>query len=361
MKLNLHCPINTLSYGYVSSYFTKELIRKGYDLRHIRIGDPTPDENLIPYIKDFLSRWEFFYDAPTLKIWHQHDLHMTVGRGPKIGFPIFELEEFNQLEKHSLGCPEFLFVCSEWARNVICENDHSRWKSTHVVPLGFDENIFKPIHLPPQDTTVFGNFGKFEVRKGHDVLVKAFNKAFEKTDDVQLIMMPHNFFLNRDETMSWLKLYKESKLGDKIQFVDRVKTQDMAYNIMSKIHCGVFPARAEGWNLEALELLASGRHLIITNCTGHTEFCNKDNSRLIEMESGYETAFDGKFFGGFGSWRSITDNEIDQMVEHMRAIHKLHQESKLHMNAKGVDSVKKFTWPSVTNILDKTLKEVTGA
>jgi glycosyltransferase involved in cell wall biosynthesis len=127
---------------------------------------------------------------------------------------------------------------------------------------------------------------------------------------------------------------------------------------MSKIHCGVFPARAEGWNLEALELLASGRHLIITNCTGHTEFCNKENSRLIEMESGFEAAFDGKFFGGFGSWRSIKDNEIDQMVEHMREIHKLHQEGSLNINTAGIDSVKKFTWSNVTDILDDKLKTV---
>ncbi|MAR66590.1 MAG: hypothetical protein CL833_04990 [Crocinitomicaceae bacterium] len=361
MNLNIQCPINTLSYGYVSSFFIKELLKKDYDLRHIPIGHPDPDENIAPCIKDAISRWDFFHDAPCLKIWHQHDLHSFTGKGKSIGFPIFELEEFNPVEKHSLAYPDFLFTCSEWGRNVICKNDHSRWKTTHVVPLGYDNGVFKPVSLPPEDTTVFGNFGKFEIRKGHDVLIKAFNKAFEKEDNVKLIMMPHNFFLNQEETNHWLKMYYQSKLGDKIEFVNRVKTQQMAYNIMSNIHCGVFPARAEGWNLEALELLAIGRHLIITNCTGHTEFCNSSNSKLIEMESGTESAFDGKFFHGQGSWRSITENEIDQMVEHMREVHKLHQNGLLKINQTGIDSVQKFTWPSVTNILDKKIREVTGA
>jgi hypothetical protein len=129
---------------------------------------------------------------------------------------------------------------------------------------------------------------------------------------------------------------------------------------MRQIHCGIFPARAEGWNLEALELLGCGRHLIITNCTGHTEFCNNSNSRLINMTSGYETAFDGKFFHGDSSWRSIKKDEIDQMVEHMREIHKLNQEGSLNLNTVGIDSVKKFTWSSVTDILDSKIKTVTS-
>ena len=356
MKLNIQCPINTLSYGYVSSYFIKELLKKQYDIRHINIGQPDPDENIAPFIKDAISRWDFFNDAPCLKIWHQHDLYSFTGKGPSIGFPIFELEEFNPLETHSLGYPDFLITCSEWGRQALINNNPSRWETSHVVPLGYDDDIFKPIGLPPQDTTVFGNFGKFEVRKGHDVLIEAFNKAFGKNDDVKLLMMPHNMFLSQEETNHWLKLYYQSKLGDKIEFVNRVKTQEMAYNIMSNVHCGIFPARAEGWNLEALELLASGRHLIITNCTGHTEFCNKDNSRLIEMESGFETASDGKFFNGQGRWRSIKDNEIDQMVNHMREVHRLHQDGLLKINTGGIDSVKKFTWSNVTDTLDRTLK-----
>ena len=359
MKLNIQCPINTLSYGYVSSHFIKELQKRDYDLRHIKIGQPDPDENIAPFINDVVSRWDFFYDAPCLKIWHQHDLHSFTGKGPSIGFPIFELEEFFPHEKHSLAYPDFLFTCSEWGRQVFIDNNPSRKDTSHVVPLGYDDNIFKPIDLPSPETTIFGNFGKFEVRKGHDVLANIFNKAFEKDDNVALIMMPHNVFLNDNEINNWANVYLSSKLANKIQFINRVKTQEMAYNIMSQIHCGIFPSRAEGWNLEALELLACGRHLIITDCTGHTEFCDSSNSRLVNMISGYEPAFDGKFFHGQGSWRSIKEDEIDQMVEYMREIHKLNQEGSLNLNTAGIDSVKKFTWSNVTDILDDKIKTVT--
>jgi glycosyltransferase involved in cell wall biosynthesis len=357
MKLNLSCPINTLSYGYVSSFFIKELIKLDYDLRVLPIGHATPDKDIASILNEVLSRQDFFYDSPCLKIWHQHDLHTFTGKGKLIGFPIFELEEFTDIQKHSCKYPDAMIACSEWGRDVLVNNGIPQDRVS-VVPLGYDESLFKPSPMPSNEQTVFGNFGKFEVRKGHDVLVKAFNKAFEVDDNVKLVMMPSNCFLSQNETRDWVNLYLGSKLASKIQLIDRLETQEMAYNVMRGVHCGVFPARAEGWNLEALELLACGRHLIITNCTGHTEFCNKENSRLIQMDSGIETAFDGKFFDGSGSWRAIGDNEIDQMVEHMRDIHKLNQEGSLQLNSIGVESVQRFSWPNATATLDEKLRTI---
>ena len=359
MNLNICCPINTLSYGYVSSFFIKELIKLEYDIRVVMIGRPSPDGDLAEFVNDVLSRQDFFYDAPCLKIWHQHDLHTYVGKRESIGFPIFELEDFKPVEKHSCGYPDYLFTCSSWGKNVLINNGLKE-ENIHVVPLGFNDELFKPCQLPSDDKTIFGNFGKFEIRKGHDVLVEAFNKAFEKDDDVELMMMPHNPFLNESSLRDWVLLYKNSKLGNKISFVDRVSKQSDVYDVMKRIHCGVFPARAEGWNLEALELLACGKHLIITNCAGHTEFCNKENSRLIEMESGYETAFDGVFFDGAGRWSAFEENEMDQLVHHMREVHKERAEGRLTLNQSGVDMSSEFTWDSVTKVLDQKLKLVTS-
>lgn len=351
MILNINAPVNTTSYGYVSSNIIRELNRSGHDIRYIPIGQITPDEELLPEIKESLLRWDYSFDAPCLKIWHQHDLDAFYGKGVRIGMPIFELERFNVKELHSLSNPDRIFVCSHWAKDVIEDQVKSQINNVTVVPLGIDPDIFKPCDLPTVDKTIFGNFGKWETRKGHDVLVDIFNKAFEKEDDVVLVMMPHNFFLNQDQTNQWINKYKNSKLGDKIIFIDRQKNQRMVYNIMSQIHCGVFPSRAEGWNLEALELLASGRHLIITNATAHTEFCNSNNSLLVNMESGYESAKDLKFFDGTFEWRKIGNNEIDQFVEHIRSIHKKRKEGNLHLNHSGIDTGKKFTWENTAQTL----------
>jgi len=357
--LNLHCPINGTSYGYVSCNIIKELNKLGYDLRYIPIAQPTPDEHFIADIKSALQRWDYDHDAPSLKIWHQHGLNSFVGRGLKIGMPIFELEKFNAVEVHSLNNPDELFVCSNWAKEVIQSEIPKRANNVRVVHLGFDEEIFKPIDLPSSETTIFANFGKFEVRKGHDVLPLIFSKAFDRHDNVALIMMPSNFFLNQDEANTWVNKYRNTKMGNKIQFIDRVPDQKALYQIMCQVHCGIFPSRAEGWNLEALELLACGRHLIITNCTAHTEFCNPENSNLIQMNSGYESAIDKKFFDGSFEWRKISQDEIDQAVEHLRSIHRKHQSGDLSLNSAGVETSKNFTWKNTVNMVDKNIEEMT--
>jgi glycosyltransferase involved in cell wall biosynthesis len=327
------------------------LSRIGWDLRHIPIGPNSPDDDIAGEISRALSRRDFCRFDPTLRIWHQHDLLPFYGKGEQIGFPIFELEKFSNDEVFSLNTPDRLIVCSEWAKRVMSQvrNDVS------VVPLGYDEDIFVPTELPNTSKTIFANFGKFEKRKGHDILPLAFNLAFEKNDDVALVMMPHNFFLNQEETNRWVDSFVNTKLGDKITFVNRVRTHKEVFSIMKQVHCGVFPSRAEGWNLEALELLACGRHVIITNCTAHTEFCDKDNCRLIEMESGFESNYDGKFFNGSGEWRKFGKNEIDQLVNHLREVHKQNTEGSLKMNKTGVKSVERYSWTNASNILSENI------
>ena len=69
-----------------------------------------------------------------------------------------------------------------------------------------------------QSKTVFFNCGKWEVRKGHDVLVEAFNLAFSELDNVELWMMCENPFFDEKEQSDWIGLYKNSKLGKKLDF-----------------------------------------------------------------------------------------------------------------------------------------------
>lgn len=343
-KLNLVAPINRTSYGYHSSYTYHYLSQMGYDVGHINIGQNDPD----PRFKfDFA---QFHKDADCLKIWHQFDLSGYTGKKRNIAFTVFELDELSGREIHHMGYPDLLIVATEWAKGV-CEN-HGL-KAT-VVPLGYDDEIFAPTPFEQRENTIFANFGKWELRKGHDVLIKAFNAAFDKEDKVTLIMMPSNPFLNRQQVSTWEKIYLESKLGDKIQIIPRLPNHSDVYNVMRQVDCGVFPARAEGWNLEALEMLGCGKHLIITNCTGHTGYVNSSNSRLIEMdESKLEPAYDNVFFNGTYNWRAFGKDQFDCLVNHMREVHQ--NRPNLEINSPGVADAKKLSWKNSINVLAETI------
>lgn len=349
MSVNLICPINDLGYGVASLNIFKALINDNIDIALFPLGQiQVNDEEDAHIIRNALIRSKYFdVNAPCVKIWHQNDMAQFVGKSMHIGFPFFELDEFNDHEKHHLNSLDKIFVASEWAKQV-CENELQN-KEIHVVPLGVNSDLFKPANTSEDNqNTIFFNCGKWEIRKGHDVLFDLFNKAFTKNDNVELWMMNHNPFISETEQKHWENLYKNSNLGDKIKILPRVNTHNEVYNIMSKVDVGIFPSRAEGWNLEILELMSCGKHIITTNYSAHTEFCNKENALLVDIDE-LETAYDGKWFlGSCGKWATISDRQEEQFVNHMRSIHQLKQNGQLKNNEAGITTSQKLTWKNTS-------------
>lgn len=355
--MNIICPINQLGYGITGLNIVKE-ISKQRCVSLWPIGQPqvqnSEDAKLVKSC--MVNAQTFEYNDPCLRIWHQHDMAQFVGNGEHIGFPIFELDIFNPMEYHQLNSVDRIFVCSQWAKDVCLSNgikphNASLYDSAiDVIPLGVDIDIFKPCKINA-GPTIFFNCGKWEVRKGHDLLPSIFSKAFCDDDNVELWMMTDNPFLSKEEDDKWKRLYINSELGHKIKFINRVKSQHDVYNIMAQVDCGIFPSKAEGWNLEPLELMSCGKQVIITNYSAHTEFCNEKNSRLIDIDS-LEVASDGKWFkSNVGNWAHIGENQIDQTIQHMREVHKLKQNNELQVNEDGIKTSQNFTW-------ENTAKEI---
>jgi glycosyltransferase involved in cell wall biosynthesis len=375
-NLNLICPINQLGYGIVSLNMLKALDRMGAEPALWVIGNgeaPTTEHKVIQAAAERTGKFNNY--SSCLRIWHQFDMAQFVGRGKRMGYTFWEMDRLRPVEIHHLSQLDVLFVPSRWAKDIAisCGVISS---AIEVLPCAVDTHLFKPglsarprecaelrmgntsFHGgPPQplsvdwgkpiegNPTVFLNVGKWEIRKGHDVLLQAFLKAFTPQDNVRLVMNCANPFLTVEDQQEWVRYYKEHELGDKVYVVpNRLPTQADLAVLMAQADCGVFPARAEAWNLDAAEMMAMGKEVIITNYGGHTEFCNDANSRLI-VGGEMEPAVDGKWFHGEGRWFAHTDNTIDQMVHHLREVHRLKQEKGSYMNQAGIDTFSDtFTW-----------------
>lgn len=355
MKLNLFCPLNTLSYGYVSCYVLKELTDLGVEISLHPIGPIQPEDKFIPYIQKGLAKQKlFFHEEPCLKIFHQNCLEQWVGNGDRVAFPIFELNKFNEIEKHHLDSynVDKIIVCSEWAKTIV--KQQIQYATCSVVPLGVDTSVFTP-KVNRRKTTVFFNCGKWEVRKGHDILVDLFNRAFTADSDVELWIMPGNGYLKDGEDQQWKQKYTSSYLGRKIRFIEPVQNQDQAAYIMQQTDCGIFPSRAEGWGMPILEMMACGKYIITTNYSGQTQFCTKDNSFLVDINQ-TELARDNKWFtDGEGEWASLTDKELDAMVVYMQHMHQ-YKQAGISQNEAGIQTANKFTWRNTGNELLKVLE-----
>ena len=335
--INITAPINNLGYGIASFNIIKELLKSNHD-RQLNVLGRIEDPHQMSVVYDCIEK-SVSNNSTSVKIWHQNDVHHHVGKGMHVAFPIFELNEFTKTEKWSLSHNDRIMVCSEWAKSVV----ESQVKvPARVVPLGVDCATFSPAGTSrPQ--TIFFNCGKWEVRKGHDILVQCFNEAFDYNDNVELWMMCENPFYSEAQQAEWINLYKNSPLGSKIRIIPRQTSHQDVCNIMRQTDCGVFPARAEGWNLELLEMMACGKHVIATDYSGHTEFCNHQNSSLVDVTS-LERASDGVWFNGQGMWASLGDRQKEQIISHMRDIHNKKQSGNLGQNQDGIMTAMSFSW-----------------
>lgn len=350
MKINLQAPINQLGYGVAGLNILKALQSENVDVSLFPIGQPqvTNQADADAVRKGIATSQTFDPNAPCVKIWHQNQMAERVGSGKFIGFPIFELDTFNAMEKHHLSSCQHLFVCSEWAKQVCLNNLYFGEHRVHVVPLGVDMDIFRPAPARADDKVIFFNCGKWEVRKGHDILIEAFRKVTEEYNNVELWMMCTNPFNSPEEENRWRQAYNHPQ----VRLIPRAETQAEVYNIMSQVSCGVFPSRGEGWNLELLEMMAVGKHVIATNYSAHTEFCTEENCGLIPI-SDTEPAFDGKWFFGQGNWAAINAFEIESLVKNMKNIAKNH---KGEINEAGVQTAKTFSWQNTAREIIKCLK-----
>lgn len=368
MDINLVAPINFLGYGVVGYNVLRALMALGNGVAYFPVADndgkPTKPEWLgdadAKRLIDVARQNSTIYnpEAPSVRIWHQHELDMFPGRGERIGWPIFELNKFSNREKHHLANVDRLFVCSNWAKEIISkELGQDIASRTNVIPLGVNQFHFfldkEELNRRPywtKKTTIFINVGKWEKRKGHNELLDAFNKAFNPSDDVELWMINDNPFIQH-ENDEWKRKYATSKMGSNIKFFPRLDTQQQLRQLFHHVDCGVFPSHAEGWNLEPLELMACGAHIIATNYSGHTEYMNKDNTLLVEP-TGMELAQDGKWFHGQGEWCSYS---VDDVAAKMAQFHADRQAGKIGLNEAGLETAKKFTWLNTAREIIKVL------
>jgi len=126
-------------------------------------------------------------------------------------------------------------------------------------------------------------------RKGIEELITAYCLAFSSRDPVLLVIKT---FDNPDNTIdAWVeRLTGGSKYAPAIQVIVEELGQremDFLYHIADAV---VLPTRGEGFNLPAAEAMARGLPVILTRHSGHLEFCNDENSWLIDFTYEFSTS-----------------------------------------------------------------------
>ncbi len=353
--MNIVSPINChTGYGITGYNIWNELYTHSTDTTLFNIGDISIEDhwNKDNIIKSLQNQAQFDSTKDCLKIWHTNDiLFRPIGNSKYGCLTFFELDHIPQREIQAINLLDYIFVASEWAKNVLL--DQKVTTNIVVCPQGVDRDIFSDNDTQQlkDETYIFINIGKWEVRKGHDILYEIFNRAFSKDDKVALWMINTNPFLTQEQTQRWIDLYKNSELGDKIKIFPRIQSQKQLAALMRYADCGIFPSRAEGWNNEAVEMMSVGKPLIITNYSAHTQYCTKDNSYLVDIDSLCEARDEMWFKNTKGQWANINNVAVEQFIEHMRYVYS----HRITTNPVGVSTAQALSWTNTAKIIETYL------
>jgi glycosyltransferase involved in cell wall biosynthesis len=117
-------------------------------------------------------------------------------------------------------------------------------------------------------------------RKGIEELITAYCLAFSRRDPVLLVIKTFDNPTNTIDT--WFERLTRAKHAPAIQVISEELDQrqmDFLYHVADAL---LLPSRGEGFNLPAAEGMARGLPVIVTRHSGHLDFCNDENSFLID-------------------------------------------------------------------------------
>lgn len=352
---NFIAPFCRSGYGITGANLLRALVDHQVDVAFFSLGGVDPTVVDVPELPALLRRQDDFDDrAPSVRLAQQFDLALHVGRGPRISFPIFEIDRFTPRERHHLRHQDRLVVCSAWARTVLSDNGID--VPVSIVPLGVDRRIFheQVIPLSRSIDTVFVQVGKIEPRKGQLDLLRAFESAFRPSDNVRLRLYCHNPFIGNRDVQALLAPFRRSPMAKRIELITTpLATQHDVARAMMAGDCGVFCSRAEGWNLEALEMLSLGKPVIATAYSAHTEFLTPANAHLVPV-----TATEAH---GVGSWGAFGAAELDALVCHLRTVHEMRRAGPLPQNTAGITTAAHFSWAHSAARLVAAVQEAVAA
>jgi glycosyltransferase involved in cell wall biosynthesis len=346
---NLYAPLNELGYGALARGLIRGLSEIGIREFHLNPIGGIDVEN--PAEKQDLTQRASTY------LWNRSYPGVAVCK--LVAFPVFETTEMLPQAKYYLSQMDAILVMSKWAKEVTMQNIGNK-VPIFVVP-GAANLVTTPdvTSVPRGPTFTFLTIGKFEQRKSHVEAMQAYLNAFSGSNkDTRMICHVYNPF-DQQFRNNMLGLFQhlgirpinatntQSLVGVKGSCIIEIPLGRLPTEQVSKLyrhcHVGVFPAKAEGWNLPLMEAIQSNLPCIATNYSAHTEYVGSEygypqDLLLNKFQMG--VAQDNVYFhGNRGLWAVPS---VDEISEKMLYCFNNYEEVSRNFDPAKIKEV--FTW-----------------
>ena len=321
MTFSVQLPLNSLSFGQVSFNLLYEFYKMGLNPCIFKASDHQIDYSAYNFDQDFID-WisknhnESFgrhsRKDPIIRLWHINDSLRSYS-DKQILLTFHETDQLTKIEsnilKNSTVC-----VTSQYTKSVFAESGID----SSVVSLGFDSRHFNITNKTyfNDDRITFNLCGKFEKRKHHEKIIKAWIKKFGKDKKYSLQCAIHNlFYQDPNELKLIYNTILEGKPVFNVSFLSHMPKNSIYNDFLNSADIVLGMSGAEGWGLPEFQSVGLGKHAVILNATSYKEWANKDNAVIIEP-IGKTEVYDGKFFskGTPFNQGSIFDFNEDEFI-----------------------------------------------
>lgn len=317
-------PVSSMhGWGVCGKYITKELLKHTTvklitdNLAQNLANDPFAAYILQNCLADkelfdeIASKKEILLDAPLISCVASIEFNplLTNLKGTKnYGYTFFEQDIIPHMYiENAKKNFDHIIAGSSWCEEVLRGYG---LENISTIIQGIDPQIFNPCNNEKQNLKnkfVIFSGGKFELRKGQDIVINAVKTLQEKYDDVVLINSWFNFWESSFMTMAESKLIdfpstKESPLNLRekqwhvLQYImvtnginmnNVITLPPLPNATMASIYkntdIGLFPNRCEGGtNLVLMEYMACGKPVVASYNTGHKDILTDENSVPIK-------------------------------------------------------------------------------
>ncbi|GAX91976.1 glycosyltransferase family 4 protein [Effusibacillus lacus] len=297
MKLTFKCPVFDASgYAEAARNLIFGLLERGYLIRILPRDWSQLDSGLPPVQKKKLLDLcgsDSFSAGPVIQICEAQDFRLYPGR-VNIGMTMLECDRLPPHWAKKCNQMDQVWTPSTFNRNTFTASGVDPEK-IKVVPIGINADRFHPAvpplsYLKTQGRFVFVSNFEWVPRKGYEFLLQAYLEEFTYEDPVALVIKTYDGSDFDPNGSKMHRLWNEmiQRSGNKQPPRLHLITHGMNYEEIPSLYtagdCYIISTRGEGWNLPALEAMASGIPVITTNWSAHLDFVNEANGYLIQVE-----------------------------------------------------------------------------
>lgn len=226
----------------------------------------------------------------------------------------------------------------------------------HVMPLGVNPDYYNPKIRPYRPTERYTFLAIFEwgERKGAELLLRAYHRAFSSKDDVLLLAK----VINTDGGVNVQQQIKALNLPKDGPPVAMIYNQELPTHQMGSLYrsadCFVAPSRGEGWGMPHIEAMACGLPVIATDWSAPTDFMNETIAYPLRVAKLIPAVAKCPYYEGF-RW---AEPDEDHLVHLLRHVYENRAEAAEKGQRASAEVLSKWTWHQAAEKIKARLQEI---